>query len=157
MMRLASRSRVAKRTGAARVRHSTRRDANRRRGAAAVEFAIVANVLFLFVLVCIDFARMNMVRNLAQDAAYFAARHTMVPGATREEAVAVAEDIMGSMLTTGVTINVPTIDQNSSEIVVTVDVDLNAVALVSSSFFPDPILRTRASLGTERYTGFFRQ
>jgi len=131
--------------------------AQQRRGAAAVEFAIVANLLFLLVITCIDFARLNMVRNLAQDAAYFAARQAMVPGATKQEATDIAREIMSSLVTTGVTVDVSDVGQNSNEIVVRVDVDLNAVALVSSSFFPDPVLTTEASLRTERYTGFYRQ
>ena len=55
------------------------RKAKRREGVSAVEFAVVANVLFVLVFTCMEFARMNMVRNLTQDAAYFAARHVVVP------------------------------------------------------------------------------
>ena len=60
---------------------SWRRRRKDREGATAVEFAIVANVMFVMVMTCMEFARLNMVRNLAQDAAYFAARKIIVFGA----------------------------------------------------------------------------
>ncbi len=61
-----------------------RRQAVVRKGATVVEFAIVANLLMIMILTCMEFARLNMTRNLAQDAAYFAARYALVPGATAE-------------------------------------------------------------------------
>ena len=61
-----------------------------RRGATAVEFALVAQVLFVIVLGAVEFSRLNMIRNLAQDAAYFAARDSMVPGASEAETIAAA-------------------------------------------------------------------
>lgn len=128
-----------------------------RLGAAAVEFAIVANILFIMVLTCMEFARMNMVRNLAQDAAYYAARHAMVPGATATEAQDVADDIMGTMLAGGYTVSVSNIDSESSEIAVTVDVDLHTVALFAPFFLPDATIGTTATMRTERYDGFYQQ
>ncbi len=68
-----------------------RRQGDSRLGVSTVEFAIVANILFIMILTCMEFARMNMVRNLAQDAAYFGARHAIVPGATAAEAIEQAE------------------------------------------------------------------
>ena len=62
-----------------------------RRGVAAVEFAIVANILFVLILAGFEFARLHLARNLVQDAAYFAARQAMVPGATVGDAEDEAE------------------------------------------------------------------
>lgn len=126
-------------------------------GAATVEFAIVANIMFVMVLTCIELARLNMVRNMAQDAAYFAARQAVVPGATRDEAVEVADRMMSSLISDGYTINVPTIDDESSEVDVSVSVDLHAVALFVPMFLPDQTIETRARMRTERYAGFFQQ
>ena len=60
--------------------------ARRRTGAAAVEFAIVAPIFFMLVLVSLEFGRLNIIRHTADQAAYEAARHAMVPGATAAEA-----------------------------------------------------------------------
>jgi hypothetical protein len=80
-----------------------RRTATRRQRLAAtlVEFALVSNILFLTIFTCMEFAQMNMARNLAQDAAYYAARTAIVPGATAAEAEAEADRIMGLMFADG--------------------------------------------------------
>ena len=57
-----------------------------RTAAAAVEFAIVATIFFLLVIAAFEFGRMNVIRHTADNAAYEAARHAMVPGATVAEA-----------------------------------------------------------------------
>ena len=122
-----------------------------------VEFAIIANLLFVLVLTCIEFARMNMVRNLAQDAAYFAARQTIVPGATKEEAIAEAENIMGSMLDGGYTVEVDEFNFDSEEVSVTINVDLFQVALFTPLFLGSNEIETTAVMRTERYEGFYEQ
>ena len=128
-----------------------------RRGAAMVEFAIIANIMFVAILTCMEFARLNMARNLAQDAAYFAARHAMVPGATKAEAVAEAERIMDSMVTTGYTVSVGDIDSETSDVSVSVSVDLDAISLFAPMFLPNANIETVAHMKTERYDGFYEQ
>ena len=135
----------------------SRRQAILRMGASAVEFAIVANVMFLIIMTCIEFARLNMVRNLAQDAAYYGARKAVVPGATPEEAEEVADNIMSSMLGGGYTIDVSDVDVASSEVTVTVGVALHDVALFVPLFLPDSTIETQAKMRTERYNGFYEQ
>jgi len=122
-----------------------------------VEFAIVANVLFLVTFTCMEFARVNMIRNLAQDAAYFAARHAIVPGASSGEAVAEAERIMSAMVSNGYTVDVEAIDDESEQVAVTVSVDLNEVALFAPMFLGDAVIETTAVMRTERYSGFYQQ
>lgn len=146
-----------------RRKRTNRRKASRRRkrddrmAATMVEFAIVANVLFMVIFTCIEFARMNMVRNLTQDAAYFAARHSMVPGATPEEAEAEAARIMSAMVGEGnFEVDVADVDQNSPVITVTVGVDLDDVALFTPMFLGDKRIESTASLTTERFAGFFQ-
>ncbi len=133
----------------------SKRDA--RLGAAAVEFAIVANILLVMTLTCMEFARMNMVRNLSQDAAYFAARHAIVPGATEAEAIDEAERIMDSMLSDGYTVTVSDLDADATEITVTVAVDFADVALFAPLFMPDTTMESVARIRTERYDGFYEQ
>ncbi len=126
-------------------------------GASAVEFAIVANVLFMIILTCMEFARMNMVRNLAQDAAYFAARQAIVPGATAAEAQAEANRIMGSLLNNGYTVAVTDLSSNSTFVDVTVTVDMGAVAMFAPFFLPETNVATHVRMRTERYEGFYQQ
>ena len=141
-------------------RHGARRQGigrRRRRGAAAVEFAICANIFFILIFTCMEFARMNMIRNLAQDAAYFAARHAMVPGATTEEAEQAAHDVMSMMTTTGYDVDVNALGAEVEEVVVTVTVDFNEVALFAPRFLPNATIESTARIQTERYDGFYEQ
>ena len=126
-------------------------------GAAVVEFAIVANITFLITLTCMEFARMNMVRNLSQDAAYFAARHAIVPGATSDEAVAEADRIMSSMIEDGYTVSVSELGSDATEVTVTVSVDLADVAFFAPLFLPNTTINAVANMKTERYDGFYQQ
>ena len=121
-----------------------RKQGESRFGASAVEFAIIANILIIMILTCMEFARMNMVRNLAQDAAYFAARHAIVPGATSEEAVDEAHNVMQTMLSNGYDVQVSDLDEDASVISVTVAVDLTEVALFAPYFLPDTEIETAA-------------
>lgn len=96
-----------------------------------------------------------MVRNLAQDAAYFASRDAMVPGATEAEAIAKANEVMSMMLTNGYTVTVDGMGTNAPEVAVTVTVDFNQVALFAPRFLPNAIIETTAKVKSERYDGFF--
>ncbi len=63
----------------------------RRRGAAAVEFAVAVIVLLAFFFSGIEFYRVSMLRHTADHAAYVAARVAMIPGATAADAIASAQ------------------------------------------------------------------
>lgn len=156
---------TANRTGEKRgPSHRARRRLSRRiprrpnrDGVTVVEFAIIANVLFLCIFTCIEFNRVNMVRNMAQDAAYFAARTVMVQGATVAEAEAEVDRLMGSLISSGYETHVSEFDNDSNEVVVRVDVDLNAVALFTPMFFKNKTISSTARLSAERFNGFYRQ
>ncbi len=134
-----------------------RRANKRRRGAAAVEFAICPNIFFILIFTCMEFARMNMIRNLAQDAAYFAARRAMVPGATSQEAEDAADEVMSMMTTSGYDVEVNDLSSGASHVEVTVTVDFNQIALFAPMFLPDATIESTARIRTERYDGFFEQ
>ena len=55
-----------------------------RRGAAAVEFAVAAPLLFLFFFSALEFGRMHMVRHTIQNASYEAARRGVSMGVDEE-------------------------------------------------------------------------
>lgn len=61
------------------------RHALNRRGAAAVEFALTAPILFVLVLGAIEFSRANMLVHTTAIAATEAARASIIPGATAAE------------------------------------------------------------------------
>lgn len=140
-----------------RKRAFCRRRGMKRTGATLVEFALVSNLLFLTIFACMEFARMNMARNLAQDAAYFAARIAVVPGATQAEAEAEGTRIMNSMFGNGFTVNCNPISSDTSEIEVTVAVDLDDVALFLPMVLGNVELKSTARMKTERYSGYYQQ
>lgn len=90
-----------------------------------------------------------------QDAAYFAAREAIVPGATQADATRVAQRIMGSMLDDGVSVRVDTLNEHSKMVVVTVGVDLNKVSIIAPMIGKNRTIETTARMKTERYAGFF--
>ena len=104
-----------------------------------------------------EFARMNMVRNLSQDAAYFAARTAMVPGATSQEAEDAAHEVMGMMTTSGYDVEVNNLDAEASNVEVTVTVNFDQIALFAPMFLPNATIESTARIRTERYDGFFAQ
>ena len=65
-----------------------------RRGATAVEFALVLPIFVLFLMASFEFGWLNVVRHTADNAAYEAARYAMVPGATADEATQEAKSIL---------------------------------------------------------------
>lgn len=130
----------------------------RRAGAMVVEFAFVAPVFLLILFTCIEFCRLNMIRNLTQDAAYFATRHCMVPGATAAEAQAEASRILSGMGTKGAVITINDgsgLDDDSSEVKVHISVPISENALFAPKFTGDISFTATTTMRTERYDGFF--
>jgi Flp pilus assembly protein TadG len=123
-----------------------------RRGAAAVEFAIVAPLLFLMILTMFEFSRLQVIRHTGDNAAYEAARKAMVPGATAAEAVAEANRIMRTIGARGVQVNVTPgrIDAATRSVTVEVQTRLDQNALVAPRFTRGAVLRSTSTLLTER-------
>lgn len=130
----------------------TRRRSNRRRGATAVEFAIVAPVFFLVMLAMIEFARLNVLRNTADNAAYEAARVAMVPGATTAQATAEAQRLLNVVGARGarITLDPPTITSATESITVSIDLPLDQNGWVFPRFTASRTLSSQATLRTER-------
>lgn len=59
---------------------------HRRTGTVAVEFALVAPVIFLLFLSAIEIANLNFVRHTAGNAAYEGARNAIIAGGTADDA-----------------------------------------------------------------------
>ncbi len=123
-----------------------------RRGATAVEFALVAPVFFLLILSSIEVNRLNAIRHTADNAAYEAARHAMVPGATTAEAIAKANVILRAVGTRGaqVTVTPSVLGPDVETIQVRVDVPLNRNGWIVPRFTRNRILTAESTLNTER-------
>ena len=72
----------------------SRTHADLRRGALTVEFALVAPIVFLLFLGCLELTSMNLVRQTAGNAAYEASRAAIIPGASEATAKQVATDLI---------------------------------------------------------------
>lgn len=134
------------------TRRPTRRGRSTRRGAAAVEFAIVAPVFFILVIAAFEFGRINVIRHTADNAAYEAARRSMVPGATAAEATAEAQRILRIVGTRGakVSVNPATLGPDVDKITVTVDVPMNQNGWITPRFTRTTTIRATSTLRTER-------
>lgn len=140
------------------IRRNWKKRQEKRFGATAVEFAIVAPVFLMMVFACLEFIRLNMIRNLVQDAAYYAARDAMVPGATTAEATAAAEQILAYMNTQGAVISInggDGVQEGSESVIVSITVPFAENSLFIPSFSSDMNISSTAEMNTERYSGFF--
>lgn len=123
-----------------------------RRGAAAVEFAIVAPIFFVLLLASFEFSRLNVIRHTADNAAYEAARHAMVPGATSAEATSKANSILRAVGARGarVTITPSTLGPEVDTIDVRIQVPLSQNGWIVPRFTKNSMLSARSTLKTER-------
>ncbi|MFI4875046.1 MAG: TadE/TadG family type IV pilus assembly protein [Blastopirellula sp. JB062] len=123
------------------------------RGAAVVEFAFAAPILFLFVLASVEFGRLTMIRHTADNAAYEAARYAMVPGATAAEAREKATQLMATVgaRVVEVDVNPETLAPETDFITVTVRVPVTGNSWVVPQYFSGYAIEAESHLATERY------
>ena len=136
-----------------------------RRGAAMIEFAIVAIPMFMLIFGCIEFARVSMMESLAQNASYEAARHVIVPGATAQEAEAEARRILGFLGTRQATVEIEpedtsgsvqsSIDELTTRVTVRIRIPMDKNVIYLNRFTNDVVIEKATTLTTERYSGFF--
>ena len=134
------------------MRSAPRRKRQRRLGAAVVEFALTLPLLIVLVVGLIEFARLSTLRHAADNAAYEAARHVIVPGATVGEATRQAEDLLAraGVRHGAISVNPAVIDEATSHVTVQV-----AVPLAGNSWLPPYLTKQRSvvrqtTLRTER-------
>ncbi len=135
-----------------------------RRGTAIVEFAFVAPVLLLVMFACIEFTRFQMMQALAEDAAYYAARHVVVPGATVEEAEQIALDLLSTLGTNGPIVAITPfaeavqqqqIGADTTSVRIDIQIPVASNALFTPSFMTSGNIQKITTLQTERYSGYF--
>lgn len=97
-----------------------------RQGLATVEFALVFPIVMTMFFAAIEFTRLNYLRHSTRQAAYVAARHIAVPGATSQEAVQAATDYLHNVrIHNGITVN-PTLTPTEVSVEVSVSVGQNS-------------------------------
>jgi len=119
-----------------------------------VEFALVAPLAFFITFSAVEFARLNMLVNSMENAAYEAARRGIIPGATtancRAEATAMLQAV-GAVNAT-VTVTPATITTTTPSVTVAISVPLNDNAWVLPRFTKNAVLVRSCTLNRE--TGF---
>lgn len=109
-----------------------------KKGAALVEFALVAPLLVLFTMGLIDIGRMTMVKQLLINASREGARSATLPNATSEKIVSQVEQMLTNSGVTGsVTLSPDQLTAASpgSTIKVTVSATANSVSWIGTSLF----------------------
>jgi hypothetical protein len=100
----------------------------------------------------IEFSRANLLRHTANQAAYEAARHAIVPGANRAEAIAKAEEVLANFGVTKVDIRITpeTITEETTSVRVDVEIPMDRFSWGALRFMKNRVLRTHSELLTER-------
>jgi len=129
-----------------------KRPSQTRRGATAVEFALVAPIFFLLLLASFEFARLNVIRHSADNAAYEAARLGMVPGATPAEVINEANRLMNIAGARGTTVTVvpPGLGPNIAQLTVTIDVPMAQNGWITPRFTSLTTMTAVSTLKAER-------
>jgi Flp pilus assembly protein TadG len=121
-----------------------------RRGAAVVEFAIVAPVFFLLVFGMIEYGRMVMVQQVITNASREGARVAVLDGATTSDVQTKVNDYLTSAKVSGATVVVdpspPSSAGYGAPVTVTVSVGFNQVSWLPAPFFLGGKTLTAASV-----------
>jgi Flp pilus assembly protein TadG len=118
---------------------SGRRSQKRRRGAAVVEFAIIAPIFFLLVFGMIEFGRMVMVQQILTNASREGARKAVLDGVSNGDVENTVEDYLTNASISGATITVasqsPTPPDIAESRIVTVSIPFSQVSWLPSPIF----------------------
>jgi len=149
---------------------SLRQKGKTRRGVTATEFAIVAPVFVFVIVVCAEFARISMMRNLAQHAAYEAARYVITEGTSIEDGIARANQILGRLGTVNAIVRINDSDGvadangnvanqisfTTQSVSCYIEIPLkDNSTIIPAAFLGSRIVVSEMSLRTERYQGFY--
>jgi Flp pilus assembly protein TadG len=127
---------------ARRYRAGRSRFAANRSGVSAVEFALTAPILFLFLFAALEFSRYNMILQTANNAAFEAARTCIVPGATASNGQTAGANILSASGISGGTVTIatipatspPTITNTTTQITATVTIPITCNLWTSAVF-----------------------
>ena len=133
----------------------TKRRWPQRRGTVAVEVALTLPILLLFIFGAIEFSRMNMLRNTAENASYEGARRAALPGATKSQVKQAAKDVLDLLGVQNYTVNVSPSDITNAteEVKVTVKIPMADNTWIMPMFSGDKVIIKKITLARERTTG----
>jgi Flp pilus assembly protein TadG len=125
----------------------------RRRGVAAVEFAVCLPIIVLIVLSTIEACSMIFLKQTLAIAAYQGARTAIVPGKTQADVVAACNQILKDRSVDGGVVTVKPKDFEKLEpgqyVDVTVTAPCNANSIVRNKFYKGKTLTANASMMIE--------
>jgi len=124
-----------------------------RAGAATVEFALVAGILFMFIFAALEFSRVNSIRNTTEIAAYEGARAAVIPGGTPANAVAATNRWLATVGVTPaeVTVTPAVIAPETESVKVRVRVQLDSNTWGTDVFINGMEIVRECELTRERY------
>ena len=124
----------------------------RRAGASMVEMAFVAPVFLMILFAGLEYSRICMIRNAANNAAYQAARQAMVPGATIADAQAEANRLLAVLGVQNYTLTVDPdpITAMTSRVTVSISIPARDNGWLVAMFCKDLTLKAGSTLFTER-------
>ncbi len=122
-----------------------------RRGVLTVEMAICIPIVFLILLGTLEFSRMNMLRNSIDNAAYEGARRGVVPGATASDCINAAVSVLTAVGARSASVSVapPLIDDNTTQVTVTISVPLSSNSWGPARFLGGATLRSVSTKSRE--------
>jgi len=125
---------------------------DRRSGASLVEFSLVLPVFLLILFAGFEFARICLVRNAANNAAYQAARRVMVPGATVADANAEVSRLLSifGVNQFTVTVNPSPITLATDRVTVSIAIPANQCGWITPRFTNALVIRAGSTLFAER-------
>lgn len=110
-----------------------------RRGAAAIEFAIVAPLLLLIVFGIIEFGRMIMVQQILTNASREGARRAVIENTTNAEVVDLVDNYLSNASIAGATVTVQPADLSmigfGDPVTVSIEIPFDAVSWGGSAWF----------------------
>lgn len=134
--------------------HSHQSDASQARsGTLIVEMAFVLPILLVVIFACLEFSRMNMIRNTSKNAAYKAARKAIVPGASASSAKSEATSLMQSIGVKNATITVTpsVITDQTTTVTIKIQTNLNNNLFFAPMFLKNKSITTSCTLNREDY------
>jgi Flp pilus assembly protein TadG len=123
-----------------------------RDGTVTVEMAFALPILFLVLFAAIDLARLNMIRNSAENAAYEGARRAILPGATPAQVKAAAETSLKAIgaVNPTITITPSNLDPAIRTVSVKIDIPLASNAWTAAAARTTKVLTKSCTMTRER-------
>lgn len=131
--------------------HRSGRGSKQRRGATAVEFALVCPIVFLLFFAGVEFCRVAMIRHTTDNAVYEGCRIGIIPGATESEVRAQASAILSTIGVQSAAIDIQpsVIDRDTDQVTVRITVPIDINSYVPNQFFAGKQIRRELTLRRE--------